>query len=137
MVERCNSGQNWLALVVDDEEPIRLTLSAILQLNRFAVVSAASARDACEWLHREQFDLVITDLKMEKETSGFEVTECAAKHCPNGKTIILSAYAKLAVDWQKHGAHAFCQKPTSTTDLLRVIDGLLAKSSSDRRGVTL
>src|SRR5947209_19386481 len=104
-----NPARRWNALVVDDEAAIRLTLSAILEMNRLTVQTAASASHACQLLIQEAFDIVITDLKMESDTAGFAVAEFAAKRYPNLKTIIVSAYPKLAVDWRSHGAHAFIQ----------------------------
>ena len=54
-------------LLVDDERSILMTLTVILQKNGFQVMNAASAQEAKEKLERNQFDLVITDLKMETD----------------------------------------------------------------------
>ena len=94
------------------------------------MLTAASANEACNRLRQQVFDLVVTDLKMESDTAGFAVAEFAAKRYPNLKTIIVSAYPKLAVDWRSHGAHAFIQKPTETRELLRVIDALLSRHTA-------
>ena len=38
------------------------------------------------------FDVIITDLKMETETAGFDVVEFAAKQTPGSIIIVVSAY---------------------------------------------
>jgi len=115
------------ALVVDDEAGIRLTLSTILELNGFFVQTAASGREAKETLLTAPFDVIITDLKMETERSGFDVAAFAANMTPRPVTVVMSAYPKLALHWQQQGVHAFFEKPTPTDELLRVLDELLTR----------
>lgn len=51
-------------LVVDDEEGLRMTLAANLELEGFEVVEAESAERALEILAKEDFDLVLSDIRM-------------------------------------------------------------------------
>jgi len=121
-------------LVVDDEAGILLTLKAILEMNGFAVQTAPSCADAKEALLRARFDLIITDLKMETERAGFDVAAFAAKLDPRPVTVVMSAYPKLALDWQQQAVHAFFEKPTSTPELLRALDGLLVRNDAANAG---
>jgi DNA-binding NtrC family response regulator len=114
-------------LVVDDEEAIRLTQSAILELHGFRVVTASCAQAAEKALCGESFDVVITDLKMETERAGFDVAACAAVQNPRPVTIVISAYPKLAINWEHRGVDAFFEKPTTTAELIHAIDDLLAR----------
>src|SRR6188508_1462446 len=51
-------------LVVDDEESVRSTLAANLELAGFDVAEAASAREAVEHLRRRRVDVVVSDVRM-------------------------------------------------------------------------
>ena len=53
-------------LIVDDEPFIRETLAAQLQFDGHSCVVAATGEDAMELLRYEEFDLVLTDLRMPK-----------------------------------------------------------------------
>jgi len=59
-------------LLVDDELAILLTLRAILEMNGFEVETAASAHEAEGKLANGDFHMVITDMRMETETAGYD-----------------------------------------------------------------
>lgn len=137
-------------LLVDDELAILLTLKAILEMNGFEVETAASAREAEQKLCSSKFDMVITDMRMENETSGFEVIRAARSQAYNPATAILTAYPNLGSDWKTSGAESLLVKPMNTGDLLRQIEALLvthqdskqvlssqAKTKSAARSVTV
>ncbi len=96
-----------VALVVDDEPNIRLTIAAILEGRGFAVQTAPDALTAIDTLTSSAVDVVITDLKMETDTAGFDAADVAARQRPRPITIIVSAYPQLATDWAGHGVSAF------------------------------
>ncbi len=112
-------------LLVDDELAILLTLKAILEINGFEVVTANSARDGIAKLKDGPFHMVITDLKMETERSGYDVVRAARKADYNPATAILTAYPMLGSDWKDQGANSMLVKPMNTNDLLRQIEVLL------------
>lgn len=51
-------------LVVDDEDSIQKLLTGVLEMDGHAVTLASNGRDALDHVEREQFDLIITDIKM-------------------------------------------------------------------------
>ncbi len=112
-------------LLVDDELPILLTLKAILEMNGFEVETAASAREAEGKLDRAHFHMVITDMRMEHETAGYDVIRAARRQSYNPATSILTAYPSLGSDWKGQGAQQLLVKPVNTQDLLRQIEALL------------
>ena len=114
-------------LVVDDEEPVSSMLKVVLEANGYAVLTAASAAKALELLLAEPFAVVLTDMKMETDTAGYEVVR-AAKALPNPPgVVILTAYPLLAQDWRAAGADAAMSKPTQMALLLDVVDELVHK----------
>ncbi len=113
-------------LLVDDELAILLTLRTILEMNGFEVDTASSGGEAIAKLQNgEQYHMVITDLKMEAETSGYDVMR-AAKRLRNSPAVaVLTAFPTLGDGWKSEGADSMLVKPTNTDDLLRQIEVLL------------
>ncbi len=112
-------------LLVDDELAILLTLKAILEMNGFEVETAASAKEATAKLTAHEFHMVITDMRMETETAGYDVIRLARKQAYNPATAILTAFPSLGSDWRHAGAQSLLVKPVGTEDLLRQIESLL------------
>jgi DNA-binding response OmpR family regulator len=112
-------------LLVDDELAILLTLRAILEMNGFEVDTAASAKEAGQKLTTSTFEMVITDMRMETETAGYDVIRAARQQGYDPATAILTAYPSLGDDWQSRGAQSLLVKPVNTQELLRQIENLL------------
>lgn len=112
-------------LLVDDELAILLTLRAILEMHNFEVDTAASAKEAERKLNSAEFEMVITDMRMEHETAGYDVIRAARAVPYNPATAILTAYPTLGSDWKARGAQQLLVKPVNTQDLLRQIEALL------------
>lgn len=112
-------------LLVDDELAILLTLRAILEMNDFEVDTASSAKEAAHKLKNGVFEMVITDMRMETETAGYDVMRAARQLPYNPATAILTAYPSLGNEWRRHGAQSLLVKPVNTQELLRQIEALL------------
>lgn len=122
-------------LLVDDELPILLTLRAILEMNGFEVETAMSAAEAEQKLGKATFQMVITDMRMETETAGFQVIRSAKQQPYNPAVAILTAYPSLGNDWRHHGAEQMFVKPMNTNDLLRQIEALLIQQEDHKQRV--
>jgi DNA-binding response OmpR family regulator len=119
-------------LLVDDELAILLTLKAILEINGFEVETAASAKEGKSKLAGNHYHMVITDMRMETETAGYDVIREAKKQSYDPAVAILTAFPLLGSDWKEEGADSMLVKPMNTNDLLRQIEALLV-SHQDRR----
>jgi DNA-binding response OmpR family regulator len=119
-------------LLVDDELAILLTLRAILEMNNFEVDTAASAREAEKKLKNQTYEMVITDMRMESETAGYEVIRAARQQAYDPATAILTAYPSIDEEWQSRGAQSLLVKPVNTKELLRQIENLLASHSEHK-----
>ena len=124
-------------LLVDDELAILLTLKAILEMNGFEVETAASAREALHKLEQGVFQMVITDMRMETETAGYDVIRAARQQSYNPATSILTAYPSLGTDWKSRGAQSLLVKPVNTQDLLRQIEALLIQHEDHKRAAAV
>ena len=120
-------------LLADDELAILLTLKAVLEINGFEVDTAASAHEAVAKLHTNSYHMVITDMKMEEEESGYEVIRAARQTAYDPAVAILTAYPLLGTDWKAKGAQSMLVKPMNTDDLLRQIEALLIQHEDQKR----
>lgn len=120
-------------LLVDDELAILLTLKAILEINGFEVETAASGKEAKGKLLDGEYQMVITDMRMETETAGYDVIREAKKQEYDPAVAILTAFPLLGSDWKEEGADSMLVKPMNTNDLLRQIEALLIAHQDKRQ----
>ncbi|HEY6306010.1 MAG TPA: response regulator [Candidatus Angelobacter sp.] len=123
-------------LLADDELAILLTLKAILEIHGFEVETAASAAEAIAKIEAGSYHMVITDMKMEREKSGYDVIRAAKETVYDPAVAILTAFPMLGSEWKKEGAQSMLVKPMNTDELLRQIDALLIQHEDHkhRRG---
>jgi CheY-like chemotaxis protein len=62
-------------LIVDDDADYRASLTAVLENQGYAVVTAASAKEGLGKVVSERPDLVVLDVMMEHASAGYEVNE--------------------------------------------------------------
>jgi CheY-like chemotaxis protein len=96
------------------------------------VETASSAREAKEKLRHGTFDMVITDMWMENETSGLEVIRAARRQPYNPATAILTAYPNLGAGAKDATADSLLVKPMNTGDLLRQLEALLVSHADSK-----
>ncbi len=106
-------------LIVDDEKPIRDSLKMVLDEEGFTTAVASDGEDALQKLQAENFDVVISDIKMPK-LDGIQLLEAAAKVSPDTFFIIMTAYAsvKTAIDALRNGAYDYLIKPVEFDDVI-------------------
>jgi CheY-like chemotaxis protein len=105
----------------------------LLELNKFSVETATSAAEAKQVLTQEKFEMVITDLRMESPSAGFEVVRAADSLTPRPAIAIVTAFPVPSAEWRAAGADALFVKGSNTMDLPTRLQELLAESK--RHGV--
>ncbi len=105
-------------LVVDDEEIARTNLEHVLRKEGYQVSTAANGRDALDKLGQKEFELILTDLKMEK-LDGIQLLESVKQLAPNTEIVMITGYATVssAVDALKKGAAHYLPKPIDLEEL--------------------
>ena len=113
-------------LVVDDEKGQREILNTILQKEGYRIVDLPGAREALERLGTEEFDLILTDLKMQG-MSGMELLEKVLDMSPRQCIVMMTAHGTIdsAVEAMKKGAFDYLEKPLDREDLLMTIQRAL------------
>ena len=106
-------------LIVDDEKGQREILTAILHKEGYRTADAAGGREALAKLGTEEFDLILTDLKMQG-MSGMELLEKVLAENPQQCIVIMTAHGTVdsAVEAMKKGAFDYLEKPLERDDLL-------------------
>lgn len=120
-------------LLVDDDATVLLTLKAVLELHHFDVETAATVQEAREKLSRHEYDVVVTDVRMESDESGFEVLRAARAQTYQPATAILTAYPLQKERWKKEAAESFLVKPIGTKQLVEQLEGLIARRADTQR----
>jgi DNA-binding response OmpR family regulator len=112
-------------LLVDDEVAVLLTLKAVLEISGFDVDTAASAREGKLRLRKNEYAMVITDMRMESEAAGVEVIKAARAAAYQPAVALLTAFPTNDEGWQYTGADKMLIKPMQTRVLLQQIEKLL------------
>jgi DNA-binding response OmpR family regulator len=112
-------------LLVDDEVAVLLTLKAVLEISGFDVDTAASAREGVSKLHTREYQMLITDMRMESDAAGIEVIKAARSAAYHPAVALLTAFPVAEEDWQEMGADRLLVKPMHTQILLKQIEDLI------------
>ena len=120
-------------LLVDDELTILLTLKAVLEISGFDVETAASAREAKSKIKTHQYQMIITDMRMESETAGLEVVQAAKKASYQPAVAMLTAFPLPGHEWSDGGVDKMLVKPMNTHDLLNQLEALLISHEDKKR----
>ena len=112
-------------LLVDDEVAVLLTLKAVLEISGFDVDTAASAREGKSRLKTREYDMVITDMRMESDSAGQEVIVAARTAPYHPAVALLTAFPMADDDWQELGADKMLVKPMQVPVLIRQLEKLL------------
>lgn len=115
-------------VLIADDEPLMLRfMSDVLKRRGKEVVTAKDGQEAIQWIERESFDLVITDMKMPRK-SGLDVLKSAP---PNTLVVLVTAHGTIesAVEAIKLGAFHYLIKPFSP----EALEGILEKTEEHLR----
>jgi len=122
------SLQSARVLVVDDEEIARTNLEYILRKEGHQVDGAANGAEALDMIKAQEYDLILTDLKMEK-MDGLQLLESTKQIAPHTEIIMVTGYATVAtaVDALKKGAAHYLSKPIKLDELRDTVREIIDK----------
>ena len=130
------TSENGKILVVDDQADMRGLLSDVLESEGYRVGTAESGEKALEVLAEEQYDLVLSDLRMKGMLGTTLLSEIKHRY-PETGVILMTAFGTIetAIEAIKGGAMDYLIKPVKTEDVLRVV-GRAVRELHLRREVT-
>ena len=117
-------------LIIDDEKAIRNTLREILEYEDFQVEDVDNGPDALELIKKNEYDLILCDIKMNK-MDGMEVLTEGLSIQPDLPFIMISGHGTVetAVEASKKGAFDFISKPPDLNRLLITVRNALERKN--------
>ncbi len=105
-------------LIIDDEKSILDLLSVVFEKEGYSVETSLSATRAVDLIDKQDFDLIISDIKMPK-MSGMELLRYVRENRPDIPIVMITAYGtiKQAVEALKAGATDYVVKPFDVEEL--------------------
>lgn len=113
-------------LIVDDEQPIRQTLSFTLRRQNYDVDQASNRREALERLESNNYDLILLDMRLNGD-SGMDLLRYIKKMYPQTEVMMITAFGTVAtaVEAMKLGACDYITKPFNRDELLHRVKNVL------------
>ena len=120
---------------VDDEPGIRLTLPPLLEERGFQVTVAANVTEALAIIEKQEFDILLCDLNIDREADGFTVAHAVREANPNCVTILLTAYPAFdtAVRSIRQEVDDYFTKPANLDEVVSTIDRKLLARGLQRK----
>jgi len=120
-------------LVVDDDKGMREFLEIMLSREGYQVTCAADAAKALNRCRKEQFDLILTDLKMPK-VDGLDLLKEVKDISPESLVILITAFAsgETALRAMNEGAYDYIEKNFDVEDLKAII-----RNALDKKGIKI
>jgi CheY-like chemotaxis protein len=117
-----DDGGKLSVLILDDEPIVGKRLTPALEKAGFEVECFEAPAPALDRLKEKEFDIVVTDLRMEG-MDGIQVLEHIMAHCERTRVILITGYATVEVAREAlvKGAFDFIAKPFKPKDLRAVV----------------
>lgn len=119
-------------LIIDDDENIRSTLSAILRKEGYITDTAETGKEAIEKTLNNFYNLALIDIVL-PDMKGTELLVKMRDTRPKMRKIIITGHASLenAVDSLNLGAHAYIIKPLNIGNLLKIVEENLEEQQEE------
>jgi DNA-binding NtrC family response regulator len=119
------SDRRKTILVVDDDEGMRDTLTAVLRRD-YRVLRAATGEASLQMMEKEDVDLMMLDVRL-PGISGFEVLKITKENYPSIEVIVISVVKELdvAIEAMRQGAYHYVSKDFDVES----VRGLVANAS--------
>ena len=110
-------------MILDDEPIVGKRLKPALEKSGFTVEVYEDPTLAVRRLGEKEFDIVVTDLRMEG-LDGIQILEHVMAHCERTRVILITGYATVEVAREAlvKGAFDFISKPFKPRDLQAVVN---------------
>jgi CheY-like chemotaxis protein len=118
-----HADEELSVMILDDEPIVGKRLKPALEKSGFTVEVFEDPTLAVKRLGEKEFDIVVTDLRMEG-LDGIQVLEHIMAHCEHTRVILITGYATVEVAREAlvKGAFDFISKPFKPKDLQAVVN---------------
>jgi CheY-like chemotaxis protein len=110
-------------VVVDDQEDIRECIDSLLSSEGYTVETFSSAKEALAFVSEHGAGLVLADLFLSPEMSGWELAQSMRRRAPLAAIplVVMSGSRVDQASWQGLEARAFLEKPFDVGTLLGTV----------------
>jgi DNA-binding response OmpR family regulator len=127
--DRAGPGQHQpTVLLIEDDEPARFAMAALLVREGYLVLTAATAHDALGTLYRplSPIDVVVLDVHL-PDASGVHLCARLRELNPGARVVVCSGQAspEEAAELLRLGAHRYLRKPVSADELRATVEASL------------
>ena len=121
-------------LLVDDDPLVLESIGIVLENKGYGVKTAENGEKALKKIAKEHFDLVLSDLVMDK-VDGITVLKYAKVKHPDLKVILLTAYGSMTstIDALRLGADDFLLKPCEPEEIFFRVKRCLDQLDLERK----
>jgi two-component system response regulator HydG len=125
-------------LVVDDDEAHAQAVADSLSDEAVECTMATRGQQAIELIERENFDVIVTDLRM-PDVDGLAVLRKAKEELPEAEVIVLTGHSSVhsAVTAMQGGAYTYLTKPLDITELRSAVEKASERIRLIRRNAQL
>ena len=115
-------------LIVDDEKIALKSLLHIMKKEGYEVVGTHNGSNALKLIDEKEFDVVLTDLRMEK-VDGMQILKRCRELYPDIEVVMITGYATVqsATEAMKKGAYDYITKPFKLDEVRRVVREAIEK----------
>ncbi|MER3416917.1 MAG: sigma-54-dependent Fis family transcriptional regulator [Gemmataceae bacterium] len=132
------NGEQIRVLVIDDEESHAQAVADSLERVGYDCEVATSGQEGLRRIENEDFDVIVTDLKMEP-VDGLAILRKAKVELPEAEVVLITGYGdiKSAVAAMQLGAATYLTKPVDINELRTVVDRVAQKQRLARANLEL
>jgi two-component system response regulator HydG len=122
-------------LVVDDERDHADGVAEAIERSFTRAMAVYTAKDAIEIVSSQHIDVIVTDLKLDGETTGLDILNEAKRHDEQTEVILVTAYATIETckDAMRQGAFDYLVKPIDVDQLRTLVAQAGRKATAARR----
>ncbi|MBI2311911.1 MAG: sigma-54-dependent Fis family transcriptional regulator [Betaproteobacteria bacterium] len=130
--------RNESVLIIDDDHSIGQCVECILQIAGYKAVFTSTGKDGLERFRDDDFDLVITDLKL-PDISGLDVVSTVRQQDPNVPVILMTSFSSMesAIEALRKGAVDYIIKPFRNDDFAFAVERALNERRIKRENAVL
>jgi len=110
-------------LVIDDDKNLAEAIAESLERKGHAVSVATSGKAGAAKVEKDEFDVVLTDLRM-ADLDGLSIVKAVRDHLPDAEVYVITGYGevKTAVEAMRLGAAHYLLKPIDMTELRAIVE---------------
>ena len=126
--------KNARILIVDDDESIRKTMTAILEDEGYMVDSASSGKEAIQKTNNTTYNLALLDIRL-PDMEGVELLKLMKDSVPRTRKIMVTGYPSVqnAIGALNKNADAYLVKPMDVEKLLDTVVEQLRQQEEERK----